>query len=233
MWSANRSSTPSRKLGGYLTHRARCRLDKPADERLLSFAPVPTVLADPVSSLASSIKAALRALHGHLGPLSTIGIAVDHPVAPGYWQLVPSRMVAARLRHRADRSLTNRRSRRSEPCRSEPAHRSRADDRYLDRRRGQRDHRLLAGAGVDRIPIALALTALVARPDLIRTPSAEDLRDDDRAVHRLPSGGARARLDYPDGRNRVETDRFNLAAAARRSRSAPRSWSPHASPGAG
>ena len=49
----------------------------------------------------------------------------------------------------------------------------------------------------------------------------------------IPSGGARARLDYPDGRNRVETDRFNLAAAARRSRSAPRSWSPHSSPALG
>jgi hypothetical protein len=83
----------------------------------LFFAFAFAVMADPVSSVAYAIEAALRALHGHLGlRLPTMGLVVGiiGLVTLNYWQLVRAfRRVGARPRLRVARSARGGRSCRS------------------------------------------------------------------------------------------------------------------------
>ena len=69
---------------------ARSRLSR-RTRALLFFGFAFAVMADPVSSVAYAIEAALRALHGHLGlllPTMGIVIGIIGLVTLNYWQLV-------------------------------------------------------------------------------------------------------------------------------------------------
>ena len=95
------------------------------------------VMADPVSSVAYAIEAALRALGGHLELLTvTMGfvIGIIALVTLNYWQLVrrfpEGGGLAGGGRTRARRALVVSPDRR-------PGRRLRVDDRDLDRRRGK------------------------------------------------------------------------------------------------
>jgi amino acid transporter len=69
----------------------RARLVRRPGKRLLFFGFAFAVMADPVSSVAYAIEAALRSLHGHLSllvPTMAIVIGIIALVALNYWQLV-------------------------------------------------------------------------------------------------------------------------------------------------
>ena len=164
---------------------------------VLFFAFAFAVMADPVSSVAYAIEAALRALGGHLEPPAPDDGAGDRADRPGHGQLLAAGTrlpagwrVSGGSRPRVRRAVVV-------PSHRRPDCRLRAHHRHFDRGRRQRPDRLHPAAGTGAYPACTRPGGRRCRPDVVRSWRALGLRRDDLSV---PCGVDRrlvARLGQP------------------------------------